>query len=114
MMTETIFIGSSSYHHFHHIYTLQQEPAAKNKSESKPAFIMPARLLSRPIAGEINFLQDSPSVLQSSSYSQHQSERSNSGNGSGNGGFAPAVVVTNNEQVSMSMLFSHKSVVIGL
>ena len=68
--------------------SLQAEPVV---AKSKPAFIMPARLLSRPIVGEINFLQDLPNVSQTSSL-QNQSS------------FAPAVVIGSNEPVDSALL----------
>ena len=64
--------------------------------KSKPAFIMPARLLSRPIIGDINFLHDLPSSASEASSSQ--------GQGSFGVQHTPAVVVDSNEQVDSALL----------
>lgn len=65
--------------------------------KSKPAFIMPARLLNRSIIGEINFLQDSPSIIsQTSSLQEH--------GGSFATLFASAVVSGSNELVDSALL----------
>ena len=61
-------------------------------AKNKPGFIMPARLLSRPIVGEINFLQDLPSVISQTSSLQNQ------------GGYASATVPSSNETVDSALL----------
>ena len=43
---------------------LEVRPAAEAKPTNQPGFIMPARLMTRSISGEINFFQDAASALQ--------------------------------------------------
>lgn len=64
--------------------------------KSKPAFIMPARLLSRPIIGDINFLHDFPPVM-----SQVSSSASSNSSGSQ---FAPSAAADSPDQVDSALI----------
>ena len=64
--------------------------------KSKPAFIMPARLLSRPIIGDINFLHDFPPVMS-------QVSSSASANSSGSQ-FAPSAAADSPDQVDSALI----------